>query len=65
VVVLQPVVTLNGVTLPVTFAGLIPGQIGVYQVNVNVPQGVTQGLSLPLTVAQGTAESTVSVRVVQ
>ncbi len=65
VALLQPTVTLNGVSLPVTFAGLTPGQIGVYQVNVNVPQGVSQGLSLPLTVAQGTAESTVSVRVVQ
>jgi len=65
VVLLAPTVTLDGVTLPVTFAGLTPGQIGIYQINVNVPQGITQGLSIPLMVAQGDASSTVNVRVVQ
>jgi uncharacterized protein (TIGR03437 family) len=65
VVLLTPVVTLDGVTCPVTFAGLTPGQIGVYQIDVNVPQGVTQGLSVALTVSQGTSASTVYVRVVQ
>ena len=65
VVRIKPIVTLAGVTCPVTFAGLTPGQIGIYQINVNVPQGVTQGLSVPLTVSQGTSASTVYVRVVQ
>jgi uncharacterized protein (TIGR03437 family) len=65
IVLFKPVVTLGGVTCPVTFAGLTPGQIGVYQIDVNVPQGVTQGLSVPLTVSQGTSTSTVYVRVVQ
>jgi uncharacterized protein (TIGR03437 family) len=65
VVLFKPVVTLGGVECPVTFAGLTPGQIGVYQINVNVPQGVTQGLMIPLTVTQGTNSSTVYVRVVQ
>jgi len=65
VAIIPPVVTLNGVTMPVTFAGLTPGQIGVYQINVDVPRGVTQGLSIPLMVAQGTASSTVYVRVVE
>ncbi len=65
VAILTPTVTLDGVNLPVSFAGLTPGQIGIYQINVSVPQGVTQGLSIPLTVAQGNASSTVSVRVVQ
>jgi uncharacterized protein (TIGR03437 family) len=65
VVLLKPVVTLGGVTCPVTFAGLTPGQIGVYQIDVNVPQGVTQGLNVPLTVCQGTSCGTVNVRVVQ
>ena len=65
VALLTPTVTLSGVTLPVTFAGLTPGQIGIYQINVNVPQGITQGLSIPLTVTQGAASSTVGVRVVQ
>jgi uncharacterized protein (TIGR03437 family) len=65
VVLFKPEVTLGGVSCPVTFAGLTPGQIGVYQINVNVPQGVTQGLMIPLTVTQGTNSSTVYVRVVQ
>jgi uncharacterized protein (TIGR03437 family) len=65
VVLIKPVVTLGGVTCPVTFAGLTPGQIGVYEIRVNVPQGVTQGLMIPLTVTQGTNSSTVYVRVVQ
>jgi uncharacterized protein (TIGR03437 family) len=65
VLLVQPKVTLGGVNCPVTFAGLTPSQIGIYQINVNVPQGVTQGLSVPLTVSQGTNSSTVYVRVVQ
>jgi uncharacterized protein (TIGR03437 family) len=65
VVLLQPNVSLGGVSCPVTFAGLTPGQIGIYQINVNVPQGVTQGLEVPLTVCQGTSCGTVNVRVVQ
>jgi uncharacterized protein (TIGR03437 family) len=64
-VLTKPVVTLSGVSCPVTFAGLTPGQIGVYQIDVNVPQGVSQGLAIPLTISQGTNSSTVYVRVVQ
>jgi uncharacterized protein (TIGR03437 family) len=65
IVILTPTVTLDGVNLAVTFAGLAPGQIGVYEIDVSVPQGVTQGFAVPLTVAQGDASSTVNVRVVQ
>ena len=62
--VLQPTVTLNGVGLPVTFAGLASGQIGVYQISVNVPSSVPLGLSVPLTITQGGQSQTVNVRVV-
>ena len=65
VVLIKPVVTLGGVTCPVTFAGLTPGQIGVYEIRANVPQGVTQGLMVPLTITQGANTGTVFVRVVQ
>ena len=65
VVVLKPVVTLDGATCPVFYAILAPGQIGVYQIRVSVPQGVQQGLFIPLTISQGTSISTVYVRVVQ
>jgi uncharacterized protein (TIGR03437 family) len=62
--VLQPTVTLNGVGLPVTFAGLASGQIGVYQISVTVPGSVPLGLSVPLTITQGGQSQTVNVRVV-
>jgi uncharacterized protein (TIGR03437 family) len=62
--VVQPTVTLNGVGLPVTFAGLESGQIGVYQITVNVPSSVALGLSVPLTITQGGQSQTVNVRVV-
>ncbi len=60
----QPKVTLNGVGLPVTFAGLASGQIGVYQISVTVPSSVALGLSEPLTITQGGQSQTVNVRVV-
>ena len=62
--VVQPTVTLNGVALPVTFAGLVPGQIGVYEIQVNVPTYTPQGLSVPLTITQNGQSQTVNVRVV-
>ena len=65
VVIDKPVVTLDGATCPVTFAGLAPGQIGVYRIDVNVPKGIQQGLSIALTVSQGSSSSTVYVRVVE
>jgi len=62
--VVQPTVTLNGVGLPVTFAGLESGQIGVYEISVTVPSSVPLGLSVPLTITQGGHSQTVNVRVV-
>ena len=62
--VVQPKVTLNGVGLPVTFAGLVPGQIGVYEIQVNVPNYTPQGLSVPLIISQNGQSQTVNVRVV-
>jgi len=64
VAVVQPTVTLNGVALPVTFAGLAPGQIGVYEIQVAVPAYTPLGLSVPLIIAQNGQSQTVDVRVV-
>jgi uncharacterized protein (TIGR03437 family) len=63
-VLVQPTVTLNGVVLPMTFAGLVPGQIGVYEIQVNVPTYTPQGLSVPLIITQNGQSQTVDVRVV-
>jgi uncharacterized protein (TIGR03437 family) len=63
-VTVPPLVTIGGVPVEVTFAGLAPGQIGVYQINVVVNQQVPTGLSIPLAISQGTGSTSFTVRVV-
>jgi uncharacterized protein (TIGR03437 family) len=61
-----PLVTLGGVALNVEFAGLAPGEVGVYQINATVPSNTPQGLSVPLVVTQGGSTQTINnLRVVQ
>ena len=63
-----PVTPLSQATVPVTvtfgnqtataaFAGLTPGETGLYQVNVTIPQGVPTGNQVPLTISAGGASS--------
>lgn len=60
-----PAVSLGGVALPVEYAGLTPGTVGVYQINVIVPfKGLPTGFDIPLTVSQGGNSTTIPVRVV-
>ncbi len=59
-----PTVTLGGMSLPVLYAGLAPGEVGVNQINVTVPANTPTGLSLPLTIDQGAGTITVSMRVI-
>jgi uncharacterized protein (TIGR03437 family) len=59
-----PTITLGGVTLPVIYSGLAPGQVGVNQINVTVPSNVPPGLALPLVISQGGATNTLTLRVV-
>ncbi len=63
--VTQPTVTLGGSNMNVGYAGLAPGEVGVYQINVTVPTDAPQGLSVPLTISQGAGSQTINVRVVQ
>ena len=42
--------TLGGVSVPVTFSGLTPTLVGLYQVNVQVPAGVPVGSAVPLVI---------------
>jgi uncharacterized protein (TIGR03437 family) len=44
---------LNSVELPAIFAGLTPGYVGLYQVNVIVPTGTPPGLTMTLTLKEG------------
>lgn len=62
---IAPAVTLGGVNTSVRFAGLAPGQIGVYQINVVVPANVPVGLEVPLTIVQGGSSTSLTVRVVE
>lgn len=63
--VITPTVTLGGQTLSVLYAGLVPGEVGLYQINATVPGIVTEGLSIPLTIDQGGATTSINVRVVK
>lgn len=62
---IAPTVRLGGVALGLEFAGLAPGQVGVYQINARVPRSVPTGFEIPLSVSQGGQGSAVPVRVVE
>jgi len=59
-----PTVTLGNSGLPVLFSGFVPGEVGVYIINVSVPHGVPSAVQTPLTVKQGGFSTTLQVRVV-
>ena len=58
-------VTIGGQNAAVAFAGLAPGFVGLYQVNVSVPAGLNAGDSVPVvlsTSGQTSPPVTISVR---
>ncbi len=63
--VTPPEVRLGGVPMAVGFAGLIPGQVGVYRIDAKVPDRPPAGVAVPLSVSREAAVTTVSVRVVE
>jgi uncharacterized protein (TIGR03437 family) len=65
VVIDTPVVTLGGVALTIGYAGLAPGEVGVYQINAGVPRSVAPGMSVPLTITQSGGATSMNVRVVK
>lgn len=53
--------TVGGQAATVQFAGLAPGFVGLYQVNVQIPAGVAPGSSMPLVLSQnGVPSNTVT-----
>jgi uncharacterized protein (TIGR03437 family) len=56
-------VTIGGVTATsVAYAGLSPGYVGLYQVNVTIPTTVTVGPTVPVVITQnGVASNTVTI----
>ena len=64
IVTIQPAVTFGGVPGDILFAGLSPGFVGLYQINVRVPIGAPLGNEVPLEVSAGNQSSRVRVRIV-
>lgn len=54
--VVRPVVNIGNQAAQIVFAGLTPGAIGLYQINLQVPSGLPAG-NLPLTVTQGSVSA--------
>jgi uncharacterized protein (TIGR03437 family) len=59
-----PTVTIGGVSAPVLFSGLAAGFVGLYQINVQVPDATPTGAAVPLVLSiGGSASNTVTVAV--
>jgi uncharacterized protein (TIGR03437 family) len=63
--VIPATVTLGGIPLNIGDASLAPGWVGVYQINASIPNGVPEGLEVPLTISQGGASTSLNLRVVK
>jgi len=50
-------VAIGGISATAGFAGLAPGFVGLYQVDVQVPQAVAPGNAVPLSLAIGSSTS--------
>jgi uncharacterized protein (TIGR03437 family) len=59
-----PQVTIGGASATVSFAGVVAGTGGVYQINVQVPSGAANG-DLPVVVTVGTVSSASTLLTVQ
>ncbi|HXJ43095.1 MAG TPA: hypothetical protein VNH18_27690, partial [Bryobacteraceae bacterium] len=60
-----PVVTLNGNTVDVAFAGLTPGLVGLYQINLQVPVNLADGTYQVVVSQSGTPGNTTTLTVHQ
>jgi uncharacterized protein (TIGR03437 family) len=57
-------VSIGGISAPVSFSGLTPGFLGLYQVNVQVPSKSPTGSAVPLTISMrgaGSNQATVAI----
>jgi uncharacterized protein (TIGR03437 family) len=59
-----PVVTVGGAAAKVLYSGLVPGDAGLFQVDIQVPAGAAQGDDVPVTISMfGGAPDTATVSV--
>ncbi len=49
----MPTVRIGSGFAPVQFSGLAPGFVGLYQLNIQVPNGITGGNTIPVTISIG------------
>ncbi len=63
--VVNPTVTIGGIHAAVTYAGLAPGFVGLYQVNVAVPPGVQSGNAVPVVISLNGAQSNTATIAIQ
>jgi minor extracellular serine protease Vpr len=60
---MNPTVSIGGMPARVAFSGLAPSNVGLYQVNVVVPEGLTYGIqSIELSIGGSTARSSIVVQ---
>ncbi|HUJ49819.1 MAG TPA: IPT/TIG domain-containing protein [Bryobacteraceae bacterium] len=59
----QPAVTIGGIPAKILFSGLAPGYAGEYQIDVQVPAGVTNGDNVPIVVTMLGASDTAAISV--
>jgi uncharacterized protein (TIGR03437 family) len=50
---LMPTVMIGGASGNVLFSGLVPGSVGLYQVNTQIPAAAAKGAAVPLTISVG------------
>ena len=61
---IMPTVTIGGAPAQVTFSGLAPGYVGLYQVNVQVPAGLAAATAAPVVISgAGVTSNTVTMAV--
>jgi uncharacterized protein (TIGR03437 family) len=64
-VLTPPEVDINGWGLAVEFAGMVPGEVGVYEIRCSVPEGIPEGLEKTLRIIQGGSSTSLAVRVIR
>jgi uncharacterized protein (TIGR03437 family) len=59
-----PTVSIGGIPATPIFSGLAPGDVGLYQVNVQVPAGLAKGSAVPVAISlSGVASNTVTMAI--
>jgi uncharacterized protein (TIGR03437 family) len=53
----NPAVTIGGAPAEVSFSGLAPGFVGLWQLNVRIPENAPTGMAVPLVVSMGERNS--------